>query len=121
MNGKYKTPDGKEVMVLEFDEPNKLVFAKFSNGDKKWVGRQEYSEWMKEGEDIIYTGSEEIADVTEDKVVHNFVPESYEPAIEETSEIKPIPKSHKPKREKETAKISEKKQVKKSVKRTNKK
>ena len=45
MKGRFKTPDGKEVKVIEFDEPNNIVYAQFPNGNKIWIGKTEYSTW----------------------------------------------------------------------------
>lgn len=49
MKGKFKTPDGKEVSVIEYDEPNNILFAKFPNGNRIWVGKKEYSTWESLG------------------------------------------------------------------------
>lgn len=45
MKGKYTTPTGKEVEVLDFDEANKMVYADLGEGDKRWIGEPEYKEW----------------------------------------------------------------------------
>ena len=73
MTGKFKTPDGKEVNVIEWDEPNSIVFAKFPNGNKIWVGKKEYSMWKN-------LGGEEVP-----KTKHTYVPDTPAQMIEETA------------------------------------
>jgi len=49
MTGKFKTPEGKEVLVIEYDEPNNILRAKFPHDRTIWVGKTEYKTWTKIG------------------------------------------------------------------------
>lgn len=109
MNGKYKTPDGQEVIVLEFDEPNQIAYTRFHNEEKRWVGKQEYSQWVKGDEEVVNDGSEEIADMIAPTI------EVYEKPIGGTKTVDT------PKKKKVVKKAAEKKEVKKTVKKKTKK
>lgn len=78
MKGKFKTPDGKEVSVIEYDEPNNILFAKFPNGNRIWVGKKEYSLWQS-------LGGAEVP-----KTEHIYVPDVPAQIIEENPVQEPV-------------------------------
>lgn len=41
----YKTPEGKEHKVLDFDKINKMVYIHIIGGQHRWVHESEYSQW----------------------------------------------------------------------------
>lgn len=64
MKNKFKTSEGKEVNVIEWDEPNNIAYVKFPNGNKIWVGKKEYSTWESIGDsDVPVTKSVHIPDM----------------------------------------------------------
>lgn len=64
MNSKFKTQDGKDVNVIEWDEKNNIAYVKFPNGNKIWVGKKEYSTWEAIGDsEVPMTKSVHIPDM----------------------------------------------------------
>ncbi len=47
MQGRYTLKSGEKVDVLTFDAENNIAYVDFG-GEKRWVGRQEYIEWVGE-------------------------------------------------------------------------
>jgi len=81
MNGKYTTPTGQAVEVLNFDSDNKIVYADFGD-ERKWVGEMEYSLWKKEGEET--TAPEEPQEIIPEYVPEVVVEEEPVVVIEES-------------------------------------
>lgn len=57
MKGVYKTKEGSKVEVLNFDEANKIAYAKIGD-DTRWHGENEYGTWEKDGVESVETGGE---------------------------------------------------------------
>ena len=45
MKGTYTTKSGDKVEVLNFDADNNIVYVDFG-GEKRWVGKCDYAEWV---------------------------------------------------------------------------
>jgi hypothetical protein len=78
MEGKFKTENGTEVKVLEYDEPNKILFALFPYGRRIWIGKTEYSKWKK-------ISKEKPLEVN--KTEHIYIPDIPAQMTEEKSEV----------------------------------
>lgn len=104
----YKTEQGVEIKVLQFDSVNRMAYCDFGNGELRWAGEPEYSRWEplyqyipdipaqmidnpKKEEDAIQIGKpEEVpmdAPPTDSGEVVEGIPESKEPS-KESNEVK---------------------------------
>ena len=43
----YKTPEGKVVKVICYDEPNNMAYFDLGEGEKRWVAKMDYEKWEK--------------------------------------------------------------------------
>jgi len=55
MKGKYITPKGETMTIVDFDEINKMVCVSENGATNKWYHEPEYSTWVKENniEDVV--------------------------------------------------------------------
>lgn len=47
MKGKYKNLQGEPIEILEYDEANKIVYIRNSEGEKKWIASEECRWWQR--------------------------------------------------------------------------
>lgn len=45
MQSHYKTEQGEQIKVLQFDGVNRMAYCDFGNGELRWAGEPEYSKW----------------------------------------------------------------------------
>lgn len=116
--GKYKTPDGQTLNVVEVDVPNKSVRVDLGSGQSKWYSEPEYSTWIKEGvqeeqapevtieepevaeivepieEELIYEEKTDPVEPVQDELFDDeeFDPVFEKPAKKKTKSKKPAPK-----------------------------
>jgi len=88
MKGKYKTPEGQIVEVIDFDEPNKMAYIPLGGGQFKWYTEKEYTTWVKEGDEEVVAVEEVQPEPIQEEIIVEVPIE--EPIVEEVQVVEEV-------------------------------